>query len=117
MPWSIYAYIPIIWLFLIIFHGLMRAAYDVKLDYIKWYIVPLKVDEVHFDAVTLTEEYLVSDLARKVAKHDIMLNRWQSIRQKLGDRAKLYITGTSEHDSELRYTKITGRLFIGKERT
>jgi len=32
MPWSIYAYLPLIWLGAIIFYGLIRASYEVGLE-------------------------------------------------------------------------------------
>lgn len=117
MAWSIYAYIPIAWIILVIVHGLIRSAYEVGLD-TSMPDISMRINEVHFDAIELRDSNTITDIAMKVSTdpQHIVMTIHRKIAFDLLNRAKMLITFTRTRDDSRQMTRIEGVLFVGRRR-
>lgn len=114
--WSIYAYLPFIWLGLILFYGLIRSAYEIKIE--KIYFQPVQVIETHFDAIEFRDQKLYTDLFIRCNKdpQQAIMDIHREIAFNIMNRVKAFITFTKTRVPSQNITKIEGRIFVGRKR-
>lgn len=112
MNWSIYAFIPIVWIGLVLLHGLIRASYEFKTETAFKMYAELAPDVEIFSA-----EHLITDLTiRHYRGHpnDLFRLAHREVARKLLDAAKYRISFQNGRNHELRYHSITGQLKVVK---
>ena len=114
--WSIYAYLPFIWLGLIIFYGLIRSAYEIKIGGI--YLQPIQVVETHFDAIEFSDEKIYTDLFIRCVKdpQQAIMDIHREITYNILNNIRPFITFTKTRGQSRNYTSIKGRIFVGRRR-
>jgi len=113
-----YAYIPIIWLALVIFFGLIRAAYEVGAEDFMSMPVPTYIEMTHFDAVELRDQIMYKDIALlcfRNPQHELAKMR-QDIVQSILNKTRPFITFTKTHDVARKCTRVEAVLFVGRKR-
>lgn len=120
MNWSIYAYIPLVWLGFMLICGLIRASYGVGLEMPR--IAPHEpigsLFEQKFDLIKLVAQRDINEVDVVTCKDPkaLFMKAWRGVITVLMHECKYYIIKTREQDPQRASTRIRGSIWIGKKR-